>query len=151
MGEPAFGVAPGHAEIWVTLRALTDMRMRALVAQAEALARREAEADGLTLHMSYADVFDTVENAPEAVAHLGRALDREGIPHDAGALPFRPSEDFGRFGQKAPAAMVFLGAGEAMPNLHNPDYDFPDALIPIAAGVFMRTVRDILGVEAAAR
>jgi amidohydrolase len=150
MGEPAFGVAPGHAEIWVTLRALTDMRMRALVAQAEALARREAEADGLTLHMSYADVFDTVENAPEAVAHLGRALDREGIPHDAGALPFRPSEDFGRFGQKAPAAMVFLGAGEAMPSLHNPDYDFPDALIPIAAGVFMRTVRDILGVEAAA-
>ena len=47
--------------------------------------------------------------------------------------------------------MVFLGAGESMPGLHNPDYDFPDALIPIASGVFMRTVRNILGVQEAAR
>jgi len=134
----------------VTLRTLTDARMRALVAEAEALARREAEAGGLALRVGYDDIFDAVENAPEAVAHLGRALDAEGVAHDPGELPFRASEDFGRFGQKAPSAMVFLGAGEGMPGLHSPDYDFPDALIPIASGVFMRTVRNILGARDAA-
>ena len=34
----------------------------------------------------------------------------------------RGSEDFGRFGQQARAAMFFLGAGENRPDLHNPDY-----------------------------
>ena len=65
------------------------------------------------LRIGYDDIFDTVENAPEAVAHLGRALDAEGVAHDPASFLFRASEDFGRFGQKAPSAMVFLGAGEA--------------------------------------
>jgi metal-dependent amidase/aminoacylase/carboxypeptidase family protein len=90
-------------------------------------------------------VFRHNENAPEAVAHLRRALEAEGVPHDRGSLPMRPSEDFGHFGAKAPAAMFFLGAGESYPSLHNPDYDFPDDLIGIGARVFMRALRDVLG------
>ena len=52
----------------------------------------------------------------------------------------------GRFGA-APtrSAMLFLGAGTRHPALHNPDYDFPDDLIPIAAHLFDRIARDILG------
>jgi amidohydrolase len=145
MGEPAFGVAPGRAEIWATLRTLTDERMRELCVEAEALVQREAEAGGLKLAISYDDVFDTVDNVPEAVMHLRRALDAEGVPHDPGNLPMRASDDFGRFGQKAPCAMFYLGAGEDHRSLHHPDYDFPDELIPIGARVFMRTVRDLLG------
>jgi metal-dependent amidase/aminoacylase/carboxypeptidase family protein len=57
----------------------------------------------------------------------------------------RASEDFGRFRTRAPTAMMFLGAGEGHPGLHNPDYDFPDPLLPIAAGVLMRVARDLLG------
>jgi metal-dependent amidase/aminoacylase/carboxypeptidase family protein len=57
----------------------------------------------------------------------------------------RGSEDFGRFGQQAPAAMFFLGAGENRPDPHNPDYDFPDELIAVGASVVMRTLRDLLG------
>jgi metal-dependent amidase/aminoacylase/carboxypeptidase family protein len=41
--------------------------------------------------------------------------------------------------------MFFLGAGTETPQLHNPDYDFPDDLIPIGASVFTRAVRQILG------
>jgi metal-dependent amidase/aminoacylase/carboxypeptidase family protein len=67
------------------------------------------------------------------------------VPHGEGELPLRASEDFGRFGQRAPAAMFFLGAGENHPSLHNPDYDFPDDLIGIGARVFMRTLRNLLG------
>jgi metal-dependent amidase/aminoacylase/carboxypeptidase family protein len=60
-------------------------------------------------------------------------------------LPMRPSEDFGRFSAEAPSALFLLGAGESCPSLHNADYDFPDALIPIASGVLMRIARDALG------
>ncbi|HET8726702.1 MAG TPA: amidohydrolase [Alphaproteobacteria bacterium] len=145
MGEPAFGIAPGHAEVWATLRTLTDARMADLCAKAERLVADAAIAQRLRVEMAYHDVFEHCENAPEAVAHLRRALDAEGISHDHGNLPIRASEDFGRFGEKAPAAMFFLGAGERHPSLHNPDYDFPDDLIGIGARVFMRTLRDVLG------
>jgi amidohydrolase len=145
MGEPAFGIAPGHAEIWATLRTLTDAGMEDLRARAEQLARRAAAEAGLGLEITYDDVFRHCENAPEAVAHLRRALVAEGIPHDRGDGPMRASEDFGRFGDSAAAAMFFLGAGERHPSLHNPDYDFPDDLIATGARVFMRTLRDLLG------
>jgi metal-dependent amidase/aminoacylase/carboxypeptidase family protein len=60
-------------------------------------------------------------------------------------LPMRASEDFGRFRAAGPCAMFLLGAGESRPSLHNPDYDFPDELISIAARVMMRVARDALG------
>jgi metal-dependent amidase/aminoacylase/carboxypeptidase family protein len=145
IGELAFGIAPSHGEIWATLRTLTDAGMDALVAKAERLVNDAAQAGGLSLVVTYSDIFRHCENAPEAVAHLRRALDAEGVPHGRGDLPMRPSEDFGNLGATAQAAMFFLGAGEKHAALHNPDYDFPDDLIPIGARVFMRTLRDLLG------
>ncbi|MBA1157551.1 amidohydrolase [Microvirga mediterraneensis] len=145
IGEPTFGVAPGQAEIWATLRTLTDAGMEDLCVSAEHLVLSAAREKGLSVEISHDDIFAHCENAPEAVAHLRRALNEEGVPHNGGNLPMRPSEDFGRFGQKAPAAMFFLGAGENHPSLHNPDYDFPDDLIGIGVRVFMRTLRNLLG------
>ncbi|WP_159994617.1 amidohydrolase [Roseomonas sp. 18066] len=145
LGEACFGVAPGQAELWCTLRTLTDNRMAALRAAAEALAREAAEDAGLGLAIDYRDVFDHCDNAPEATAHWKRALDAEGVPHDTALFPMRASEDFGRFGQRAPAAMVLLGSGIGGPALHNPEFDYPDALTDTGARVFIRLARDLLG------
>ena len=145
MGAPAFGVGPGGAEIWATLRTLVDSRMEALCEAAEALVRQEAEKARLSFDISYHDVFRHCENDSEAVTHLTAAMEAEQIPHDGDCLPMRPSEDFGRFGDAAKSAMFFLGSGKDYPALHNPDYDFPDDLIAIGARVFMRTARDLLG------
>ena len=41
--------------------------------------------------------------------------------------------------------MLCLGAGETQPALHNPDYDFPDALIPVGVSIFAQIAREILG------
>jgi metal-dependent amidase/aminoacylase/carboxypeptidase family protein len=144
LGEPAFGIAPGRAEVWATLRTLTDAGMGRLCAAAESLCASAAHDAGLAIEIGYDDVFLHCENEAEAVAVLRRALDAEGVPHSEGE-PMRPSEDFGRFGQQARAAMFFLGAGTRHPRLHNPDYDFPDELIPVGAAVFMRTLRSLLG------
>lgn len=147
LGEPAFGISPGHAEIWATLRTLTDERMGDLVQHAEKLVQKHAVASGLTSAISYEDIFHQCSNAPVAVSALRQALGEEGISHDAGptALPMKASEDFGLFGRVAPSAMFFLGAGENHPRLHNPDYDFPDALIEVGACAFMRTIRNLIG------
>ncbi len=109
------------------------------------LAARTAAESNLGLSVSYADVFAHCDNAPEAVALLARALDAEGMPHDQRGPPMLASEDFGVFGRSAPSAMFLLGAGEDCPGLHNPDYDFPEALIVIGARVSMRTLREICG------
>lgn len=145
MGAAAFGVSPGAGEVWATLRTLTDAGMDDLVVRATALAEDAAARHRLGLAVSFHEVFAHVENAPAAVAELARAMDDEGVKHSPGHLPFRASEDFGVFGHGAPSAMVFIGAGETHPSLHNPDYDFPDGLIPIAASVLGRAARQLVG------
>ncbi|MBE0553588.1 MAG: M20/M25/M40 family metallo-hydrolase, partial [Rhodobacteraceae bacterium] len=114
-------------------------------AGAEALARAEAAAHGLTVAFETHDDFAASVNHPEAVARMQAALDALGMPHEAGE-PMRASEDFGRFGA-APtkSAMLFLGAGTAHPALHNADYDFPDDLIAPGVRLFARIARDLLG------
>lgn len=145
IGEPAFGIAPGEADLFVTLRSLTDTRMARLVATAERLVRTAAQDGGLEVHITYEDVFVTTTSDAKAVALAGRALDRLGVPHGRGPLPMRPSEDFGRFGDGAELAFLLLGAGERHPALHNPDYDFPDALIPAGAAIYSAILDEILG------
>ena len=54
------------------------------------------------------------------------------------------SEDFGVFGWAAKSAMLCLGPGEEHPALHQPDYDFPDYLIPVGAQIFDQIARDLL-------
>jgi amidohydrolase len=144
IGEAAFGIAPGRAEIWATLRTLTDAQMGALCAKAEALVQEIAREMGLGAALTYHDVFHHCENDAEAVALLRQALDDEKLKHGQTA-PQRGSEDFGLFGREAKSAMFLLGAGETSPPLHNPDYDFPDALIEPGSRVFMRALRNMLG------
>lgn len=144
LGEEAFGIAPGHGEIWVTLRTMTDGQMQALTDAAKKLVRQAAETDGLDVEMTYHDIFGHCDNDPDAAKILRAALEAENVSHEAGDT-FRASEDFGRFGAVSKSAMFFLGAGESHPAVHNPNYDFPDDLIPIGARIFMRTARDLLG------
>ncbi|KNX40663.1 putative hydrolase YxeP [Roseovarius tolerans] len=145
MGAPAFGIAPGEATLYVTLRTLTDDRMAALCEAAETPVQEAANAHGLTFALTYHDIFAHCENHPDATQILRNALDTLGITHDDSGLPMRASEDFGRFGHSAKSAMLFLGAGTDHAALHNPDYDFPDDLIPTGAQIFHHVARDLLG------
>nr|MDQ2705240.1 amidohydrolase [Pseudomonadota bacterium] len=112
MGEAVFGVAPGRAEVWATLRTRRDDNMAELCAAAEDLVVRTAAEHALSFSIDYHEIFVASVNEPEAVDLLRRALDEEGIRHGEEALPMRASEDFGLFGKAAKSAMFFLGAGE---------------------------------------
>lgn len=146
LGEPTHGIAPGEGEIWLTLRCVQDDQMAALRQAAIAMVEAEAVAEGLQASFTSHDDFAASVNAAEAVAQVARALEALGVGYDSEGLPERASEDFGVFGWgTTKSAMLFLGAGEASPALHNPDYDFPDDLIPMGVAIFHRIARDLLG------
>jgi amidohydrolase len=146
IGEPAFGISPGAAELWAKLRTRDDAPMAALYDEATALVRAEAEKDGLAVNFLTQDAFSATVNDAQAIARLTSALEALNIPHDDRNLPLRGSEDFGRFGEAGTKmAMLFLGSGEGHPQLHNPDYDFPDALIAKGTAIFHKVMTDILG------
>tara|TARA_R110000787_G_scaffold120457_2_gene231421 strand:- start:932 stop:2092 length:1161 start_codon:yes stop_codon:yes gene_type:complete len=148
LGEPAFGIAPGLGEVRATLRCMTDDRMEALVGAATGLVAQHTS--DLSVDVSWHDVFYTVTNDADATDRARQVSARQGLVLNEMATPMRWSEDFGRFGTDgAKAAMLYIGAGVTQPQLHNPDYDFPDALIPIVSGLFYGIVEDILGVVSA--
>ncbi len=146
MGGANFGVAPGDAELCVTLRAETDATMARLVAHAEALLATQVERYGLSADARYCDVFDATVNSPAAVELIRNAC--RDLDLVEAAEPFRWSEDFGRFTQVAEGAFFGLGAGMDVPALHNDDYDFPDALIETGREAFLRIARAALGGDA---
>ena len=55
--------------------------------------------------------------------------------------PFRWSEDFAHYLQIFPGAMFGIGSGEKQPELHHPDYNFPDALIEPAAHILINLIK----------
>lgn len=145
MGEPAFGVTPGEGELWLTLRTLIDGDMAALRDEVTDMAAALAERHGLAVEFSHHDRFASCTNHPEAAAAIARALEALDIRHEETGFPMRASEDFGLFGHHARSAMFLLGSGEDLPALHNPDFDFPDALIAQGVAIFDRIRRDLLG------
>jgi len=144
LGEAAFGIAPGQAELWVTLRTLTDAAMDGLLDAARHLVTKIALAHGLAYDCSQHDIFRACLNDPAATTVLSQTLTDLGIAFCAENLPMRASEDFGRFGATTRSAMLFLGAGVSHPALHNPDYDFPDDLIALGAAIFDHACRRVL-------
>lgn len=145
LGEATFGVAPGHAELWVTLRTVSDNRMSRLIQDAENLVQSVAKSERLAVDISYDDIFEACTNNADATEVLAQACAAQSVPYQLVSEPQRFSEDFGQFGKGAKSAMFWLGSGKDHPQLHNPDYDFPDALIPIGTGIFLSAIEQVLG------
>lgn len=145
IGAPTFGIAPGDGVIYATLRTAQDAAMADLKTDACALAETLAADAGLQVSFEVFDEFSASINDAQATAVAVAAMDALNVPNGDAGLPMRASEDFGVFGWGAKAAMLCLGPGENHAALHNPDYDFPDDLIPVGAAIFERIARDILG------
>ena len=139
LGEPAFGIAPGEAEILATLRCDDDDALDALRRQAAAKARSLAREYGLTCALSWEEVFPVTVNDPAAAALVRSAARAEGLAvARPGESPFRWSEDFGVLARLGRGAMFGLGAGRRHPGLHAQEYDFNDDLLPIGVALMHR-------------
>lgn len=140
LGEETFGVAPAHAEIWLTLRSFDNDKLQHLTADVVQLCTMVAEKQNLKFSSSIHEAFSATINADNEVVTIKNAAESLGLEYQYLNEPFRWSEDFGRFAMVCPIAMFGLGCGENHLPLHNPDYTFEDEILGTGIDVFERLI-----------
>ncbi|MBO4587195.1 MAG: amidohydrolase [Bacteroidales bacterium] len=138
VGQPAFGTSAGHGEVMFTLRAFTNSEMERLLADANNAVDQIASHYGLSVSRSLVEPFRATENHPDCVAAIEKAAKELPLNIHYQETPNRWSEDFAEYLLEFKGAMFGIGSGEQQPELHHPDYDFPDDLIESAAQLFFR-------------
>lgn len=144
LGEETFGVAPGHAEIWLTLRSFDDRNLQLMADQIIELCRAKAKDHLLDFSFSEHEAFAATNSDNRCVKVIEQAATNLELTHGLLAEPFRWSEDFGRFGSVCPIGFFGLGSGLEQPALHDPMFDFPDDIIEIGMTMFWEIIRQEL-------
>ncbi|HMQ75707.1 MAG TPA: amidohydrolase [Flavobacteriales bacterium] len=143
LGSKDYGISAGSAEVHLTLRCWHDAELERLQREVEAIANEVGVRHRLKLDITYTQHFHANRNDAATVDLVREAVEAEGLDHRVPEHPFKFGEDFGLFTQRFPGCMFGLGAGEGTPALHNPDYDFPEDLLPQGIAVFERIVRQL--------
>ncbi|WP_235689647.1 amidohydrolase [Fulvivirga lutea] len=144
LGSPSFGITPGEGVVMATLRAYKDEHLSILEDKAKLMAVQISEKYRLKYSFEEKEEFKSTINADDCHEHIAEAANALGFNYMEADNPFRWSEDFGVFTQNMKGAMFGLGAGESTPDLHNPDYDFPDDLIPIGVNMYKQIINQLL-------
>ena len=144
LGEETFGVAPGHAEIWLTLRSYDDHNLDLMASQIIEMCRAKAKDYLFNFNFSEHEAFAATNSDTRCVHVIEQAA--QNLELDLGHLnePFRWSEDFGRFGSVCPIGFFGLGSGLEQPALHNPEFDFPDDILEVGMTMFWEIIRQEL-------
>lgn len=142
LGSKDYGISAGSAEVHITLRCWHDAELEQLQRCVEDVAREVAGRHNLKVEISYTQHFHANRNDPATVEMVRKAVYAQGLKCEERTHPFKFGEDFGLFTARFPGCMFGLGSGEDTPALHNPDYDFPEEIIPHGIAVFERIIRD---------
>ena len=144
--DGARNILPGTATIRGDVRSFNS----AVSEEVEAQMRRIAEGIALTYNVS-AQVDYTREFVPlindaactqAALAAARRCLGEARVT--LATQPITASEDFARFLAHVPGCFAFIGNGVDTPPLHNPSYDFDDAILLDGAMFFAEIARSQL-------
>jgi metal-dependent amidase/aminoacylase/carboxypeptidase family protein len=140
IGEETFGVTPGHAEIWLTLRSQDDKSLQNLTDSTIALSEYVAKEFKLKFSHSIHEAFAATMNSSREVDIVEQAARDLKLSVNYIKEPFPWSEDFGRFGNICPVCLFGLGSGLEHEPLHSPIYDFEDEIIDTGIDVFEKIV-----------
>ncbi len=145
----ATNVVPDSCEIQGTVRTFTFEVLDLIESRMRAVAEHTAAAFGASVK------FEFHRNYPPTINHTAEVDFLRGVMRDVvgpgNTLDFEPTmgaEDFSYFLQARPGAYFVIGngngdhrsAGHGLGpcNLHNPNYDFNDELIPLGATLWVR-------------
>ncbi|GAA5646207.1 amidohydrolase [Vibrio proteolyticus] len=141
LGEAAYGVSPGEAKVMATMRSECNETFQAMqTLLTEALQEFRAQS-GLDIHVEWDEPFNATVNSAQHVSMLVEQANQLGLSVHQLDEPMRWSEDFAEFLLKWRGAMFCIGSGTHHPELHNPDYDFPDDIMDTAASLFVALIR----------
>lgn len=143
MGEEAFGTSPGFAEVMATLRATKNSDLQKLKQLAKQKAINIGRPYKLSMEFDWVEEFKSTSNHKDSVKIVEKASQVNNFEYIKMETPFRWSEDFGQFLDKYKGAMFGLGVGKNVSQLHNPDYDFPDAAIQYGLKMFNSIIEQI--------
>ncbi|MCC5929982.1 MAG: amidohydrolase [Cyclobacteriaceae bacterium] len=144
LGEKSYGVSAGYGELHLTLRAWDNDNIDRLSRDIEKTCLEIAEKHQLETETDWVETFRANINDPELIHHIRTAAKELDLNIIERNTAFKWGEDFGLFTERFRGAMFGIGAGEKQPALHNPDYDFPDALIETGSNVFYTMIYKIL-------
>ncbi|MBK8557458.1 MAG: amidohydrolase [Lewinellaceae bacterium] len=136
LGEKAYGISAGAAAVHLTIRCWDDDNLKQLETDIVSLSRKIAEKHQLDIRFEYTQTFHANMNDTTAANMVRAGAKAKGLPLIERPYPFKWGEDFGLFTAHFRGCMFGIGAGEACPALHNPDYDFPDALIETGVTIY---------------
>lgn len=142
VGNKDYGISAHSGELHLTVRTWTQEELDHLIQQLNELAQKKAIEHNLELTIQYTQHFHANKCDDQVVELVQKATSDLDYNQTERTYPFKWGEDFGLFTQQFPGAMFGIGSGEECPALHNPDYDFPDELIPIASTLFHQIVKN---------
>jgi hippurate hydrolase len=151
-GGDAPNVIPGSVQMRLTvrayrpeIRAMLRERITQLVQSQAATLGVSAEVD---YHWRYPALVNDVESTRFARQVAADWLGEEGLLPEL--APLTGSEDFSFMLEQCPGSYLIVGNGEGEHHatggcmVHNPGYDFNDAILPIAASYWVQLVRRFL-------
>lgn len=144
MGQKDYGISAANGELHLTFRTWKKEDMEVLTEKIRAAVDEIAHHHGLNYTTEWFDYFPATPNDPQCNDIILKTAKENGLNIEQRPHPFKFGEDFGSFTQRYRGAMFGLGAGIDTPALHNPDYDFPDDIIPAGVEMFKGIIQQVL-------
>ena len=145
LGKIAYGISAGYGELRLTLRTWTEKELDNLTEKILGIIYAVSKKHKVKAEIDWTHHFRANQNDDKAVDFIRQAAIENKFLLAERDFPFKWGEDFGLFTQQFKGAMFGIGAGENCPALHNPDYDFPDEILPVGVQIFYSIITKILG------
>ena len=140
---------PQTATMRGTLRALDEGVREEMERALRRVAEGVAQAMDVRVLVEFSRILPTTVNTPDGARIAERAVRRAGLALRTDMPPAMTSEDFGWMLHERPGAFIWIGNGVAGEGnaLHNPGYDFNDAILPGAASCLAALATEALAEE----
>ncbi|WP_156187733.1 M20 aminoacylase family protein [Chromobacterium sp. LK11] len=144
-----YNVIPEHAELKLTVRALSRDVHATLKQRLHEVVQLQAQSFGVAAEIDYRTISPVLVNTPDETRFMS-ALIREQTGAQCLIEPpqgMMGSEDFAWMLEKKPGCYVLLGNGTESRGgcmVHNPGYDFNDEALPVGASLWARLTENYL-------
>ena len=146
-GGTAINQIPQDAVMRGTMRTLRTRTRDVIEAGLHRVAAGIAQTFDMQIEVDIRRGVDVTENTKEDADLAVAAATGAGLAVRRDLPPAMTGEDFSWFLQQRPGAFVWIGNGpiEGGQELHSPDYDFNDAILPAAASYMAGVAKRALG------
>jgi len=152
-GGDAHNIIPDVVRLGGAIRCFDEALREKLCRRVTEVSKRAGEALGATVAVDFRSGFPAVVNWPEPTELAASvAMDLVGGPNvDTASLPVMASEDFAFMLKEIPGCYVLIGngVGDGACMIHNPGYDFNDAILTLGASYWARLAETFLGIASA--